>query len=206
MNRLSAFCVAIGASLAIVACEQAPSTVSPSTPPALDAKIPRTPSFTFSKVPAPVTTVAVTSPSVGLETIVFRMDATQAAGIVVKQFGFMISGSLQAGSVGNYQLVYYAQGLTKPGTVIGTNDGANWVAPGGDASSFIRFTLTAPITIPNGNSFTGYFALRADVTGAGGFFFYPRVQTCTVNDGSGDKDVLWFAGDLPVQGNTYSVK
>ncbi|HET7187431.1 MAG TPA: hypothetical protein VFI52_04725 [Gemmatimonadaceae bacterium] len=185
-------------------CEQ-PPPVAPRVPAAVEAKVPVPTSFTFTKVPATNATHAITSPVTNLETIVFSMVAARADGMVVKQFGFMISGSLQAGDVRNYQLVYYPKGLSKPGVVMGTNDGSTWVAPGGSPSSFIYIDLASPITIPKGKSFTAYFALHADVTGTGTFFFDPRVQTCLVNSGGVDQDVAWFGGDLPLQGDVFNV-
>ena len=205
MRRATVLFAALAASLAAIACEQASLPEAPRAPTAVGAKAAKTTSFTFTKVPATYATHAITSPATGLETIAFSMVATQAEGIVVKQLGFMISGSLQAGDVGNYQLVYYPDGLSKPGVVVGTNDGSTWVAPGGSPSSFIYIDLATPITIPKGKSFTAYFALRADVTGTGAFFFDPRVQTCLVNDGTGDTDVGALGGDLPLQGDTYHV-
>ena len=199
---------ALAALFAATACEKPPPPSLPTalpevTAPTASMKVVKATSFTFTKVPAAFADHSITSPVPGLEAIVFRMDATSAAGIVVKQFGFMISGSLQAGNVRNYQLAYYPNGLTKPSVVMGTNDGSTWVAPGGQ--SFIYINLAAPITIPKGATFTAYFALRADVVGTGAFFFYPRVQTCTVNEAGVDKDVLWLGGDLPLQGDTYRV-
>jgi hypothetical protein len=187
------------------ACDSVPAPDAPRAPTAVSSRVVQPTSFTFTKVPAGYATHAIASPVAALETIVFQLTATQAAGITVKQFGFMISGSLQAGDVRNYQLVYYPDGLAKPGVVLGTNSGATWVAPGGSPSSFIYIGLATPITVPKGKTFTAYFALRADVTGTGAFFFYPRVQTCTVDAGTGDKDVAWFGGDLPLQGDQFTV-
>ena len=205
MRSTAAVCAALATSLVASGCERTSPPEAPSGPAAVDAKVVRMTSFTFTKVPATVATHAITSPLTSLETIVFSMVATQAQGMVVKQFGFMISGSLQAGDVGGYELLYYPAGLSKPAVVIGTNDGSTWVAPGGSPSSFIYFTLASPITIPKGKSFTAYFALRANVVGAGTFFFYPRVQTCLVNAGAADLDVAWFGGDLPLEGDQFNV-
>jgi hypothetical protein len=185
------------------ACDNSPSPVAPTIQPAASTKVPKLISFTFTKIPGTVATQAIASPVSDLATIAFQMDAAEAGGIVVKQLGFMIAGSLQAGDVGNYQLFYYPKGLTRPGVLMGTNDGSTWVAPGG--FSFIYIDLATPITIPNGKNFTAVFALHADVNGTGTFFFYPRVQTCLVNQAGVDKDVLWLGGDLPLQGDTYFV-
>lgn len=185
-----------------VACEKAP--LAPAAPAAAAAKV-RLTSITFTKIPPAQVNHSIASPLAGLETIVFQMNALQAEGVVVKQFGFMIAGSLQVGDVGNYQLIYYPQGLANPGVVLGTNDGSTWAPPGGSAASFIYLNLSTPLTIPKGKSFTAIFALRADVTGTGTFFFYPRVQTCLVNNGGLDQDVTWLGGDLPLQGDVYYV-
>jgi hypothetical protein len=205
MRRTAVVCSALAALLAASGCEQASAPEAPRTPATVDASKVRTTSFNFTKVPAAVATQAITSPVGSLETIVFSMVATEAQGMVVKQFGFAISGSLQAGDVGGYELVYYPKGPSKPGVVVGTNDGSTWVAPGGSPGSFIYFDLASPITIPKGKSFTAYFALRANVTGAGTFFFYPTVQTCLVNAGGVDQDVAWFGGDLPLRGDLFNV-
>ena len=202
MRKTTALGIVLVASLVALGCDQGAPTAA-KTAPAVSAKAAKLTSFTFTKIPAAIANQTIASPAAGLETIVFQMDAARAAGMVVKQFGFMISGSLQAGDVGNYTLLYYPKGLDKPGVVMGTNDGSTWVAPGGN--TFIFITLASPITIPNGKSFTAVFALRADVTGTGAFFFDSRVQTCLVNDGSGDTDVGTLGGDLPLQGDVYFV-
>jgi hypothetical protein len=203
MKRIHAASVALAVAIATVSCDRAPMPDATTAPVVASAKQARLTSFTFTKIPAAVASHAITSPAVGLETIVFQMDAEQADGFVVQQLAFMISGSLQAGDVVHYQLFYYPDGLSKPPVLLGTNEGANWVAPGGAPSSFITFDF-APITIKK-KSFTAVFALRADVVGTGTFFFDPRVQTCLVDDGTGARDVAWFGGDLPLQGDTYRV-
>lgn len=205
MTRATAVYAALAASLLASACDPASPTDAATGPAVAAARAPQLTSFTFTKIPAAQTVQAITSPATGFETILYQMDALGAEGLVVKQFGFMISGSLQAGDVGHYQLVYFPDGLKKPGVVMGTNEGTNWVAPGGSPSSFINIDLATPITIPKGKSFTAYFALRADVTGTGTFFFYPSVQTCLVNNAGIDQDVTWFGGDLPLRGNQFNV-
>lgn len=205
MSRTALVSVTLALSLTSIGCEQASAPEAPRASTAIDAKQLRPTSFTFTKVPPTQAIQAITSPVAGLETIVFSMVATEAQGMVVKQFGFMISGSLQTGDVGNYQLIYYPDGLAKPGVVVGTNDGSTWVAPGGSPSSFIYFDLASPITIPKKKSFTALFALRADVNGTGTFFFYPSVQTCLVNANGVDQDVTWFGGDLPLRGDQFNV-
>ena len=204
MTRATAVFAALAASLVATACDNAATPAPLTAPAAAAAKVQQT-SFTFSKTPPTYATQTVASPATGLETIRFSMVASGAAGIVVKQFGFMISGSLQAGDVGHYQLIYYPDGPKKPGVVMGTNEGTNWVAPGGSPSSFINIDLATPITIPKGKEFTAYFALQADVTGTGTFFFYPSVQTCLVNEAGVDKDVTWLGGDLPLRGDVFNV-
>lgn len=184
------------------ACEKA--ALAPAAPHAAAARLSLT-SITFTKIPPAQANHSIASPLAGLETIVFQMNASQAAGVVVKQFGFMIAGSLQTGDVANYQLFYYPQGLANPGVLVGTNNGSTWAPPGGSPSSFIYIDLSSPLTIPKGKSFTAIFALRADVTGLGTFFFYPRVQTCLVTEAGVDKDVTWLGGDLPLQGDVYYV-
>ena len=202
MTRGITAAIALATSILALGCESSVGPVSPTQASALNARTPALTSFTFTKLPAIVADQAITSPVLGLETIVFEMDASRADGLTIKQLGFMISGSLQAGDVGNYQLVYYPQGLDKPGVIMGTNDGSTWVAPGG--TTLLYIDLASPITITK-RKFTAVFSLRADVTGTGTFFFDPRIQTLLINDGTVDKDVAWFGGDLPLQGDVYRV-
>ena len=202
MTRTLTAAIALATSMFALGCETSVAPVAPTPTSALSTKIPSLTSFTFTKLPAAIADRAITSPALGLETIVFQMDAGRADGLTIKQLGFMISGSLQQGDVGNYQLVYYPQGLDKPGVVMGTNDGSTWVAPGG--TTLLYIDLASPITITK-KKFTAIFSLRADVIGTGTFFFNPRVQTCLINDGTTDKDVAWFGGDLPLQGDIYHV-
>ena len=202
MTRSITAAIALATSILALGCETSVGPVTPTQSAAVSARTPALTSFTFTKLPALVADQAITSPILGLETIVFQMDASRAEGLTIKQLGFMISGSLQAGDVGNYQLVYYPQGLDKPAVVMGTNDGSTWVAPGG--TTLLYIDLASPITITK-KKFTAVFSLRADVTGTGTFFFDPRIQTLLINDGTVDKDVAWFGGDLPLQGDVYRV-
>jgi len=209
MTGTRVFRAALGSLVLAAACEQAPTPAAPETPAAAasataaNTKLSKATSFTFTKIPAVFATHDIAAPVTGLQTIVFQMAAVQAQGMVVKQLGFMIAGSLQQGDVGAYQLVYYPDGPANPGVVLGTNDGSTWIAPGGN--TLLYFDLASPITIPKGKSFTAYFGLRADVRGTGSFFFYARVQTCLVNSAGVDKDVAWFGGDLPLQGDQFNV-
>lgn len=202
MRKTLIAAITLATSIVALGCETpvAPVILTPAS--ALSAKTPALTSFTFTKLPAAVADQTIASPASNLETIVFQMDASRADGLTIKQMGFMIAGSLQVGDVGNYQLVYYPDGLAKPGVILGTNDGSTWVAPGGTTLLYIDFA--SPITITK-KKFTAIFSLRADVTGTGTFFFDPRVQTCLINDGTTDKDVAWFGGDLPLQGDRYLV-
>lgn len=202
MTKTLIAAITLATSIVALGCETPVAPVVPKPTSALSTKTPALTSFTFTKLPATVADQTITSPALGLETIVFQVDASRADGLTIKQVGFMISGSLQAGDVGNYQLVYYPDGLAKPGVVMGTNDGSTWVAPGG--TTLLYIDLASPITITK-KKFTAIFSLRADVTGTGTFFFDPRVQTCLINDGTTDKDVAWFGGDLPLQGDVYHV-
>lgn len=202
MTRPITAAIALATSMLALGCETPVAPVTSTQASAVSARTPALTSFTFTKLPALVAVQTMTSPKSGFETIVFQVDASRADGLTIKQMGFMISGSLQAGDVGNYQLVYYPQGLGKPGVVMGTNDGSTWVAPGG--TTLLYIDLASPITITK-KKFTAIFSLRADVTGTGTFFFDPRVQTCLINDGTADKDVAWFGGDLPLQGDRYNV-
>lgn len=202
MRKALIAAITLATSIVALGCETSVAPVIPTPTSALSTKTPGLTSFTFTKVPPAVAVQTITSPALGFETIVFQMDASRADGLTIKQLGFMISGSLQAGDVGNYQLVYYPQGVGKPGVVMGTNDGSTWVAPGG--TTLLYIDLASPITITK-KKVTAIFSLRADVIGAGAFFFDTRVQTCLINDGTTDKDVAWFGGDLPLQGDVYRV-
>jgi hypothetical protein len=157
--------------------------------------------WTFTKIPTTPATQNVAAPVQGLDALVFEMTGSAVKGDVVKAMAFMITGTLQAGSLTSFQLVYFPAGLKKPGVVVGTNDGSSW-APG-PTTSIVSIDLTSPIT--TGPNFKADFILRVDVNGAGSFFFTPELRTATVDVGGVPTLLTGATCDLPLPGDTFYV-
>lgn len=198
INGSLPFVVAISA--AVLACGGTSSVDDPVAAMASGAKVKASP-FTFTKIPATWAAHAVASPVQGLDAMTFEMTASAAKGDILMAMAFMISGTLQAGDVANYQLLYFPDGLKKPGVVVGSNDGSTW-APG-PTTSIVSIDLTAPITM--GQNFKGDFILRLDVNGAGSFFFSPQLQTAAVDVGGVLTLLTGATCDLPLPGDTFYV-
>jgi hypothetical protein len=161
--------------------------------------------WSFTKSPAPWTSHSVGSSALGLDAMVFNVSATGIGLARVTRMAFMVTGTLHTAEVGNYQLVYYPNGLSGSGLVVGSSSGSSW-APG-ITTSIVSIALAAPLAL-NVDSTTGIssgvFALRVDVSGARSFFFQPQLQTVMVENG-GVEQLVAATGDLPVPGDSFYV-
>ena len=156
--------------------------------------------FTFTKVPTPVSNVSIAA-GPDVQIYAFHLDTDKTKGIELTTLSFMISGSLQAGNLSNFRLVFYPNGFAKPGTVVATNDGTGWT-PGPFPSNFLRLTM-AGFALPQ--NFRGDFGVLADVSGSG-YFFWEQMQTATVTVNGVEQPLENpTTCDLPLLGDTFHV-
>ncbi len=156
--------------------------------------------FTFTKIPAQRSELTIAA---GPDVQMFAFDLTtdKTKSIELSSLSFMISGSLQAGSLSNFRLVYYPGGLAKPGVVVATNDGAGWT-PGPSPENFLTLRLSSFVLSQN---FKGQFAVLADVTGSS-YFFWSQLQTATISVNGIEEPLLNpETCDLPLGGDTFHV-
>ena len=156
--------------------------------------------FTFTKVPTPVSDVSIAA-GPDVQIYAFHLDTDRTKGVALTSLSFMISGSLQAGVLSNFRLVFYQNGFGKPGTVVATNDGAGWT-PGPFPSNFMTLTMTG-FTLPQ--NFRGDFGVLADVSGSS-YFFWEQMQTATITVNGVEKPLENpTTCDLPLLGDTFHV-
>jgi hypothetical protein len=156
--------------------------------------------FTFTKVPAPVSNVSIAA-GADVQIYAFHLDTDRTRDIELTSLSFMISGSLQAGSLSNFRLVFYPNGFDKAGTVVATNDGSAWT-PGPFPSNFMTLRLTGFVLPQN---FRGDFGVLADVSGSS-YFFWEQMQTATITvNGVEQPLVNPTTCDLPLLGDTFHV-
>ena len=157
--------------------------------------------WTFTKSPA-AQAIYAAQPQPGFDAMVFNVGATGVGLTHVTRMAFVLKGRVHAPQVANFDLVYYPAGIGGPGVVVGSNAGAGF-APAGPRS-VVNIDLASPIAVQG--DFTGAFALRMDVNGAGAssFFFAPRLQTVTIEQGGIVQDLVQTE-DLPMQGDTFYV-
>jgi hypothetical protein len=155
--------------------------------------------WTFANVAARST--AATAAAHGpVDAMVFNVTAAAVAPTSITRMVFVVDGTVNNAELANFQLVYYPNGPASPGVVVGSNTGAAF-APGGTTGA-LRIDLANPIAL-QGN-YSGLFALRSDVNGVRSFFFAPRLQTVTVNQGGADR-FLMETEDLPMSGSMFYV-
>jgi hypothetical protein len=162
-------------------------------------------SWTFAKSPEPWAPHSVGSSSLGLSAMSFNVSATGIGAARVTRMAFMVTGTLHTAEVGNYQLVYYPNGLGGSGLVVGSTSGSTW-APAA-TTAIVSIPIAAPIALsvdPMTGISSGVFALRVDVSGGRSFFFQPQLQTVTVENGGVERLVL-ATGDLPMPGDSFYV-
>ena len=188
----------------VAGCERATSPVSPAE--SLTARpeqsAVKATSYVFAKLPAQILDNTI-SPGPDVQAFVFSLDTSGTKGQALAELAFMISGSVQAGNLSNFRLVYYPRGLTKAGTIIAANDGSTWL-PGSTPADFLRMRPDAFVLAQN---FTGVFALLVDVNpGATPYFFWTRLQTANaVINGVEQLLVNPIEQVLPLQGDTFHV-
>lgn len=194
----------VALSLGTLACERASTPLSPTNSgSATQAQTAvKATAYLFTKIPPQITDLTI-APGADVQAFAFSLDATATKGQALSELAFMINGSVQAGNLSNFRLVYYPQGLTKPGTIIATNDGATW-APGSTPADFLRLRPQSFILQQN---FKGVFALIVDVNaGASPYFFWTRLQTANaIVDGVEQELGNPITCDLPIQGDTIHV-
>ncbi|HET8538427.1 MAG TPA: hypothetical protein VFL83_01015 [Anaeromyxobacter sp.] len=152
--------------------------------------------------PLPPRTVFVVAPVQSHEMLAFTLVVTGYRDTRITRMAFQVMGTIPAGSLANYRLVWFADGRRRgaaPPTVLGTNDGTIWAPP----SSPIVIRFATPLTLPR--NFNGEFALLADVNGGAGTFVTPQLQTVTMDQGAGEVYVTDTC-DLPLAGDTFYVK
>jgi hypothetical protein len=157
--------------------------------------------WTFTKAEDVSQDRPVASPAQGIDALVFEARSSGTEGEKLTRMAFRVTGSLPVGSLSNFQLVHFPDGIGKPGVVIGRNDGSTW-APGAK-TTMIEIAFAEPLAVSR--NFKGQFALRADLKGAPAFFFTPELRTVTVAS-SGTEQFLTATCDLPLRGDTFTVK
>ena len=204
MKAISRVLAFVAVTCVVGGCERAPTPLSPTdgnaVTPALSAV--KAATYVFAKIPPQVLDHTINSGR-DVQAFVFSLNTTATKGDALAEVAFMISGSVQAGNLSNFRLVYYPQGLTKPGTVIAANDGSTW-APGPTPADFLRLRPAAFVLPQN---FKGVFALVLDVNaGAAPYFFWTRLQTANaVINGVEQLLVNPMEQELPLQGDTFHV-
>ena len=137
--------------------------------------------YTFTKIPAPVSNLTI-APGSDVQIYAFDLTTDKTKAIDLSSLSFMISGSLQAGNLTNFRLVFY---------------------PGPFPANFLSFRLEGFTLGPN---FKGQFAVLADVSGSS-YFFWSQMQTATVTI-NGIEQLLENPEtcDLPLLGDTLHVQ
>jgi hypothetical protein len=161
--------------------------------------------WNFTKSPAPWASHAVGSSALGVDAMVVNVSATGIGLARVTRMAFMVTGTLHTAEVGNYQLVYYPNGLSGSGLVVGSSSGSSW-APG-ITTSIVSIALASPLALSFDSTTgisSGVFMLRADVSAARSFFFQPQLQTVTVENAGVERPVT-TTGDLPLLGDSFYV-
>jgi hypothetical protein len=156
--------------------------------------------WTFT-TPALWTSRSVASAANGVDAVVFDVTAANVPLTQLTRMRFQVNGSARNGDLTNFRLVYYPNGATGSGYVVGTNTGNSW-APAGIAPSTVSIDLASPIAL-QGN-YAGTFALFVDVNGAPASSFQTRLQAVTVNVGGVERYVM-ETEDLPLQGDLVTL-
>jgi hypothetical protein len=205
MKRLIAVLSVVALIGLVAGCNRASTPLSPTASAAVTAAQTqaKTTSYVFAKIPPQILDRTITAPAVDVQAFVFSLDTMGTKGDALAEVAFMINGSLVAGNLSNFRLVYYPQGLTKAGTIIASNDGSTW-APGPTPADFLRLRPAA-FALPQ--NFRGVFALLVDVNpGAAPYFFWTRIQTANaVINGVEQLLVNPIEQVLPLQGDTIHV-
>lgn len=206
MKAVSCVLALVAVTCIVGGCDRASTPISPAagaglTPEQTTAKV-KAATYFFAKIPTQVLDQRIT-PRPDVQAFVFSLNTTGTKGDALAELAFMINGSVQAGNLSNFRLVYYPQGLTSPGTVIAFNDGSTWT-PGSTPAQFLRLR-PAGFVLPM--NFKGVFALVLDVNPAGApYMFWARLQTASaVINGVEQLLVNPMEQELPLQGDTFWV-
>lgn len=157
--------------------------------------------WTFTKIAPAVVTSGVASPSPAFRALTFHVESSGTGATSVTRMSFMITGTLQAGDLSNFELVYFPGGLQGSAVVLGTNKGSAW-APGA-ATSVVPIQLATPLALSD--KFKGDFALRADLNGRGSFTFSPQLQSVALEVGGTPQLLVQGTCDLPLPGDVFKV-
>ncbi len=190
---------------AVGGCQRASTPLSPTDGDAVTTAqtAVKAATYVFAKIPPQILDHTI-APGRDVQAFVFSLDTTATKGDALAELAFMVSGSVQAGNLSNFRLVYYPQGVTRPGTVIAVNDGSAWV-PGSTPATFLRLRPAAFVLPQNVKG--AVFALVLDVNaGAAPYFFWTRLQTASaVINGVEQLLVNPMEQELPLQGDTFHV-
>jgi hypothetical protein len=168
---------------------------------ALSAASARASSWTFTKLMPGQAFLPVAPQAQGIEALAFEVTSADTAAVTVTRMGFMITGTLPIGSLSDFELVSYPNGLNAPGVVVGKNDGSTW--PQGPK----KFTIDVPLSTPLAlGSSRATFVLRANVkAGGAAYFFNPDLHTVTVSEGGVERLLIGETEDLPLPGDIFNV-
>jgi hypothetical protein len=157
--------------------------------------------FTFTGLPVPFSYSnfgLLYAGASGVDLLRFEMDVTNAPkDAILMRLDFHFDGIAPPGSLTNFLLIFYSNGVKHPGTIVGINiDGA---FNGTDAAVF----LPTPMQISK--NFKGVFALRADIPPnfTTSFFFTPSLASAVVYmNGVGQQMV---SSSLPLTGDIFRI-
>ncbi|MGE5048880.1 MAG: hypothetical protein ACM3PC_09945 [Deltaproteobacteria bacterium] len=198
METLRSILAVFAGSVLAVACGASPSADAVAA--SANVKVPASP-WTFTKTPAAFANYSIAAPAPAFAVLNFEMTSRGSKDFAVTQMAFMITGTVQVGDLANFQLVYFADGLKKPGVVVGTNDGSTWTP--GATTSIVPIDLATPIVL--NQNFKGDFALNVDVNGTAKFFFSPQLSTVTIDVAGVPQLLVGGTCDLPLPGDQFNV-
>jgi hypothetical protein len=199
MKKVAAVLLAVSASLAPAACNEATSPSPLSAPTSQqDAKNLKTLQVFFTKVPLP-RTVQNISVGTGVDLFTFTVSSTYAQSMSLTEMSWMVYGSLVDTDLTNFQLVYFADGLANPGVVVATS---NTFVPGPTVSLHMRLSSPIPLDSKNKERTIGTFVLRADVNTPGVMINF-RLSTAAVNELGVEHLLFEGTCDLPLDGDEF---
>jgi hypothetical protein len=202
MKSITSVAAVIAGAFALGACEPATSPVAPPTSATLVKQVNPKPFYSFTKSPVAYAEHNI-APSADVTAFLFSLETDGTKSVVVTQMAFQFFGTVHTGDITNFRIVYFADGLNKPGVVVGTNDGSTWLGPGGTAANFVTIVFSIPVVLSQ--NFKGFFALQLDVNATQPFFFQPQMQTMTISIGGVEQGLPWSTCDLPLAGDTFRV-
>ena len=202
MKSITSVAAVIAGTLALAACEPIAAPVAPPTSASRTEQAKIKPFYSFTKAPATYTTFSI-APGPDVTAFLFSLETAGTKSVTVTQMAFQFFGTVRPGDITNFRIVYFADGLAKPGVVLGTNDGTAWIGPGGTAANFVTIDFSTPLVLSQ--NFKGFFALELDVNATQPFFFEPQMQTMKIDVGGVVQDLPSSTCDLPLAGDTFNV-